>query len=108
MRSTRQQPVSSGVDAEEWAELTERGRADGTVHAEEVALVLRNVELTGDVLEATREALSEEGISIDEAVERRRRRRAAPSPGRSRSSSSPTTRPTSGCSAGAAAAGRAG
>ena len=58
-----------GVDAEEWAELTERGRATGSVHAEEVALVLRNVELTGDVLEATREALSEEGISIEEEVD---------------------------------------
>jgi RNA polymerase primary sigma factor len=58
-----------GVDAEEWAKLTERGRATGSVHAEEVALVLRNVELTGDVLEATREALSEEGISIEEEVD---------------------------------------
>ena len=43
-----------GVDPEEWAELTERGAGHGSVHAEEVALVLRNVELTGDVLEATR------------------------------------------------------
>jgi RNA polymerase primary sigma factor len=59
----------SGVDADEWAELTERGRATGSVHAEEVALVLRNVELTGDVLEATREALSEEGIRIEEELE---------------------------------------
>ena len=54
---------------QEWAELTERGRATGTVHAEDVALVLRNVELTGDVLEATRDALSGEGIRIEEEVE---------------------------------------
>ena len=58
-----------GVDAREWAELTDRGRAEGHVHAEEVTLVLRNVELNPDVLTAATEALSHEGISIDDAVE---------------------------------------
>jgi len=58
-----------GVDAREWAELTHRGRVDGSVHAEAVALLLRNVELTGDVLAATEEALSDAGIRIDDAVE---------------------------------------
>jgi RNA polymerase primary sigma factor len=58
-----------GVDALEWAELTDRGRAEGHVHAEDVALVLRNVELTGDVLTATTEALEHEGISIDDSIE---------------------------------------
>jgi RNA polymerase primary sigma factor len=59
----------AGVDAAEWAQLTERGLRRGTVHAEEVALVLRNVELTGDVLRATRRALSGAGINIEEDVE---------------------------------------
>ena len=59
----------NGVDALEWAELTNRGRAEGKVHAEDVALVLRNVELTGDVLAAAQEALSGAGISIDEEVD---------------------------------------
>jgi RNA polymerase primary sigma factor len=59
----------SGVDAVEWARLTQRGRASGSVHAEDVTLVLRNVELTGDVLRATRDALSEAGIRIEEEVD---------------------------------------
>jgi RNA polymerase primary sigma factor len=58
-----------GVDALEWAELTDRGRAEGHVHAEDVAMVLRHVELTGDVLTATTEALEHEGISIDDSIE---------------------------------------
>src|SRR5262245_15726298 len=58
-----------GVDARERAELADRGRPAGHVHAEGVALVLRDVELTGDVLAAATEALEHEGISIDDAVE---------------------------------------
>ena len=40
-----------GVDAAEWQSLIERGRQQGSVHAEEVTHVLRHVELTGDVLD---------------------------------------------------------
>ena len=39
-----------GVDHEEWDELIGRGRAGGAVHAEDVAHVLRHVELTSEVL----------------------------------------------------------
>ena len=42
----------AGVDAAEWESLLERGRQQGSVHAEEVTHVLRHVELTGDVLDS--------------------------------------------------------
>ena len=73
----------SGVDAKEWADLTERGHLHGTVHADEVALVLRHVDLSDEVLDTTRKALADEGIDLDESVDtddtagRRRCRRCA-------------------------------
>jgi RNA polymerase primary sigma factor len=57
-----------GVDRSEWDELVARGRADGQLHAEQVAHVLRNVELTGDVLLAVNGSLAGAGISVDETV----------------------------------------
>ena len=39
-----------GVDADEWQEMLSRGAAAGVLHAEDIAHVLRQVELTGDVL----------------------------------------------------------
>jgi len=57
------------VDAREWVELTERGRARGTLHAEEVALVLRHVELSSDVLNSACQGLREMGIVVDETVD---------------------------------------
>ena len=56
------------VDSDEWHVLIERGRQQGNVHAEEVALVLRDVELTGDVLATVRHALTDQGIDIDETL----------------------------------------
>ncbi len=89
--------------------LLERGRRQGTVHAEEVALVLRHVELTADVSTTSTDALTDEGISSTRrstttttTTPTRRRRRA---PRRRRVSPSATTRPTSACSVGGAAAG---
>ena len=58
-----------GVRASEWAELTERGRATGSVHAEEVAYCLRDVELSGEVLDRAQRALHDAGIAVDESVE---------------------------------------
>src|SRR5262245_12988821 len=58
-----------GVDAAEWAELTERGRMNGSVHAEEVALVLRDVELSGEVLDRAQRALHDAGIEVDETLD---------------------------------------
>ena len=59
----------AGVDQEEWGDLVERGRDTGELHAEDVAHVLRHVELTGDVLVEVQSALTERGITIDAEVE---------------------------------------
>ncbi len=45
-------PPMDGVDRSEWDALVARGRADGQLHADQIAHVLRHVELTGDVLPA--------------------------------------------------------
>ena len=60
-------PVS-GVDRSEWDTLVRRGRSDGVLHAEAIAHVLREVELTPDTLQAVNEALSVAGIKVDESV----------------------------------------
>jgi RNA polymerase primary sigma factor len=62
-------PPFDGVDAEEWGELLERGRESGVVHAEDVAHVLRHVELTESVLTDVQTAIAEHGITIDEEVD---------------------------------------
>jgi RNA polymerase primary sigma factor len=62
-------PPFDGVDAEEWGELLERGRESGVVHAEDVAHVLRHVELTESVLTDVQTAMAEHGITIDEEVD---------------------------------------
>ena len=61
-------PPMEGVDRSEWDALVARGRADGQLHAEEIAHVLRDVELTGDALLAMNETLAGAGISVDETV----------------------------------------
>ena len=61
-------PPMDGVDRSEWDALVARGRADGQLHAEQIAHVLRNVELTGDALHAVNAALADAGITIDETV----------------------------------------
>ncbi len=62
-------PVVDGVDAAEWRSLIDRGRQQGSVHAEQVTHVLRHVELTGDVLDSISHTLTEAGISLDETVD---------------------------------------
>jgi RNA polymerase primary sigma factor len=57
------------VDRSEWDALVQRGRADGGVHAEQVAHVLRDVELTGDALLAVNDSLAGAGITVDETVD---------------------------------------
>jgi len=61
-------PPIGGVDRTEWDALVERGRADGELHADDIAHVLRDVELTGDALTAVNEALTSAGIRVDETV----------------------------------------
>jgi RNA polymerase primary sigma factor len=57
------------VDTGEWRKLVKQGRANGEVHAEKVAHVLRHVELTGDVLDQVQSVMAEQGITIDDAVD---------------------------------------
>jgi len=57
-----------GVDRSEWDALVSRGRADGQLHAEQIAHVLRNVELTGDALLAVNGSLAGAGIAVDDTV----------------------------------------
>jgi RNA polymerase primary sigma factor len=58
-----------GVDPSEWVDLVDRGRSSGELHAEDVAHVLRSVELTGDALNRVHDALSSYGIVIDDEVD---------------------------------------
>jgi RNA polymerase primary sigma factor len=59
-------PPLGGVDREEWQRLVVRGRVVGELPAEEITHVLRSVELTSDALMVVQEALTAEGIRIDE------------------------------------------
>jgi RNA polymerase primary sigma factor len=61
-------PPMDGVDRSEWDALVERGRAEGQLHAEQIAHVLRNVELTGDALHAVNGSLAGAGITVDDTV----------------------------------------
>lgn len=58
-----------GVMQQDWDALVLRGKSEGVVHAEDVAHVVRDVELTPEVLTAVSEALAKSGISIDVRVE---------------------------------------
>ena len=62
-------PPMEGVDRSEWDSLVARGRADGQLHADEIAHVLRDVELTGDALLAMNVTLAGAGISVDETIQ---------------------------------------
>ena len=82
--------------------LLERGRQQGSVHAEQVTHVLRHVELTGDVLDTVQHTLTEDGISLDETVdgevdEADDGRHARRPPSGSVGAATSTTRPTSTC-----------
>ena len=59
----------AGVDSGEWGDLLERARASGSAHADDVAHVLRHVELTGDVLNEVQAVLASIGITIDDEVD---------------------------------------
>jgi len=59
----------AGVDVREWRKLVARGQVSGAVHAEEVAHVLRHVELSGDVLAQVQSTMADHGIEIDDEVD---------------------------------------
>jgi len=58
-----------GVDVAEWNDLVGRGRTSGTVHAEDVAHVLRHIELSGDVLAEVQSTMTGHGIVIHDEVD---------------------------------------
>jgi len=59
----------AGVDVDEWAHLVSRGSRSGSVHADDVAHVLRHIELSGDVLAEVQSTMAGHGISIDDEVD---------------------------------------
>ncbi len=73
-----------GVVDHDWQALVARGRTQGFVHAEDVAHVVRDVELTTDVLISVSDALAKLGIEIDDAVEVDADHDATPASGRRR------------------------
>ncbi|MDQ3737970.1 MAG: RNA polymerase sigma factor RpoD [Actinomycetota bacterium] len=61
-------PPYPRIDGDEWRVLLSKGRAAGSLHADEVSHVLRDVELTGDVLHVVQQSLAAEGILVDDDV----------------------------------------
>ena len=62
-------PPYAGVDASEWQTMVARGTANGVLHADEIAHVLREIELTPDVLLEVHTMLAVRGITIDDGVD---------------------------------------
>jgi RNA polymerase primary sigma factor len=60
-----------GVNASEWMTLMSRGSAQGVLHADEIAHVLRGIELTGDVLVDVHRVVTSQGITIDDDLDDR-------------------------------------
>jgi RNA polymerase primary sigma factor len=58
-----------GVDQHEWDDLVDRGRSAGAVHAEDVAHVLRHIELSSDVLSEVQATMATYRIAIDDEVD---------------------------------------
>ena len=53
----------------DWFALLAEGRANGVVHAERVAHVLRDVELSEEAITLVRDTLARHGIAVDETVD---------------------------------------
>jgi RNA polymerase primary sigma factor len=62
-------PPFDDIVPSDWAGLVREGRARGVVHAEQVAHVLRYVELTEEVITTVRGSLESQGIAVDESVD---------------------------------------
>jgi RNA polymerase primary sigma factor len=58
-----------GVDAEEWQAMVARGSKAGVLHADDIAHVLRQVELNADVLVEVHTTLGGHGITIDDGLD---------------------------------------
>jgi RNA polymerase primary sigma factor len=62
-------PPLANIDNEEWAELVARGRDEGVVAADDVAHVLRNVELSEDVILTVAQSIEALGVGVDDTVD---------------------------------------
>jgi RNA polymerase primary sigma factor len=62
-------PPLLGVDLAEWNALVGKGSKTGVVDADDVSHVVRDVELTGDVLEGLQGQLTALGIRIDDTID---------------------------------------
>jgi RNA polymerase primary sigma factor len=69
-RDSADVPVwAEGTIRREWDALVRRGLASGVVHAEQIAHVLRDVELTSETLEAVHQELDRLGLALDDTVD---------------------------------------
>jgi RNA polymerase primary sigma factor len=57
----------AGVSAEEFSRMLAQGRARGGLSVDDVMALLKNVELSEDVIDGVRRRLSDEGIHLDDA-----------------------------------------
>jgi RNA polymerase primary sigma factor len=62
-------PPLANIDNEEWAELVAKGRDKGVVAADDVAHVLRNVELSEDVILTVAQSIEALGVGVDDTVD---------------------------------------
>jgi RNA polymerase primary sigma factor len=62
-------PPLANIDTEEWAELVAKGRDEGVVAADDVAHVLRNVELSEDVILTVAQTIEALGVGVDDTVD---------------------------------------
>jgi RNA polymerase primary sigma factor len=62
-------PPLANIDNVEWAELVAKGRDEGVVAADDVAHVLRNVELSEDVILTVAQSIEALGVGVDDTVD---------------------------------------
>ncbi len=62
-------PPIGGIPTEDWVSLVDKGRRIGVLHADDVTLILKDVELTEEAITAVRVALASSGVALDETVD---------------------------------------
>ena len=58
-----------GIDSGDWQELMEHGRRRGELTTEDIVEVLRDVELTPELIDVVRQLIESEGIHLDQSFE---------------------------------------
>lgn len=58
-----------GIDSGDWLELMEHGRRRGELTTEDIIEVLRDVELTPEMIDVVRQLIENEGIHLDQSFE---------------------------------------